>query len=111
MEKSIDKELAGKIKDLQIIEQNLQSIILQKQNLQFEISENSEALDELNSSKGDVYKVVGQIMLKSKKEDLKKDLESKKEVGELRIKNFDKQEASIKDRLAKLREEVMGELK
>lgn len=111
MNKQIDKELAAKIQELQIIEQNMQNILLQKQTLQFELSENSVALEELNSAKDDVYKVVGQIMIKSKKEDLKKDLESKKEVADLRIKNLEKQEKSIKERLTKLREEVMGELK
>lgn len=111
MNKQIDKELAAKIQELQIIEQNMQNILLQKQTLQFELSENSSALEELNSAKDDVYKVVGQIMIKSKKEDLKKDLESKKEVADLRIKNLEKQEKSIKERLTTLREEVMKELK
>ena len=62
-------------------------------------------------AKGNVYKVVGQIMVQSKREDLKKDLESRKEVSELRGKNFDKQEKSLKDRLTRLRDEVMSELK
>jgi len=110
MEKKLSKELTGKIQELQIIEQNLQNMLVQKQTLQFEINEISEALEELKNAKGDTYKVVGQIMVKSEKEDLKKDLESKKEVAELRIKNLEKQEGSIKDRLTKLREEVMGEL-
>ncbi len=111
MEKKVDKELAGKIQELQIIEQNMQNILLQKQSLQFEIGELSEAVSELDNAKGDVFKIVGQIMIKSKKEDLGKDLQSKKEVAELRLKNFEKQEGSIKERLSKLREEVMAGLK
>ncbi|MFC1685977.1 prefoldin subunit beta [Nanoarchaeota archaeon] len=111
MEKQIGKELAAKIQELQLIEQNLQNMIMQKQTLQFELSETSEALEELNNAKGEVYKVVGQIMIKSEKDDLKKDLESKKEVSDLRVKNLEKQENSIKERLTKLRDEVMGELK
>ena len=111
MDKKISKELTEKIQELQIVEQSLQNILMQKQAIQFESNEISEALEELNSAKGNVYKVVGQIMVQSKREDLKKDLESRKEVSELRGKNFDKQEKSLKDRLTRLRDEVMSELK
>jgi len=111
MEKKINKDIANKIQELQMIEQSLQAVIMQRQTLQFELNEASEALDELGSAKGDVFKVVGQIMIKAKKEDLKKDLESKKEIIDLKLKNFDKQEKSLKERLIKLRDEVMGELK
>lgn len=111
MEKKESKDLANKIQELQIIEQSLQTIMLQKQNSQFELSEVSEALEELDSAKGEVYKVVGQIMIKSKKEDLKKDLTEKKEVSELKMKNFDRQEKTLKEKLTKLRNEVMNELK
>lgn len=111
MEKKVNKDIANKIQELQMLEQSLQNIILQKQNSQFELSEVSEALEELNSAKGDVYKIVGQIMIKSKKEDLKKDLDEKKEVSDLKIKNLDRQEKMLKEKLMKLRDEVMNELK
>ena len=111
MDKKISKELTEKIQELQIVEQSLQNILMQKQAIQFESNEISEALEELNSAKGNVYKVVGQIMVQSKREDLKKDLESRKEVSELKIKNFERQEKSLKERLTKLRDEVMKELK
>ena len=110
MEKKINKDIANKIQELQIIEQSLQGVIMQRQTLQFELNESSEALEELGSAKGDVFKVVGQIMIKAKKEDLKKDLESKKEIIDLKLKNFDKQEKTLKERLIKLRDEVMGAL-
>ena len=111
MENKVNKDLANKIQELQIIEQSMQNIIVQKQNLQFEQNEYSEALDGLDEAKGDVYKVVGQIMIKSKKEDLKKELEEKNEVTDLKIKNFERQEKSIKEKLTKLRDEVMSQLK
>lgn len=107
----VNKDLANKIQELQIIEQSLQNILIQKQNLQFEQNEYSEALESLEEAKGDVYKVVGQIMIKSKKEDLKKELEEKNEVADLKIKNFERQEKTVKDKLTKLRDEVMSELK
>ncbi len=111
MEKKVSKDIAARIQELQMLEQSLQNILIQKQNSQFELSEVSEALEELNGAKGEVYKIVGQIMIKSKKEDLKKDLEEKREVSELKIKNFDRQEKMFKEKLTKLRDEVMNELK
>jgi len=110
-EKKISKDVAEKIQELQIIEQSLQAMIMQKQSLQMELSEISEALDELEEAKGDVYKIIGQIMVKSKKEDLKKDLGSRKDIIELKLRNFEKQEKSLKERLTKLRDEVMSELR
>jgi len=107
----VNKDLANKIQELQIIEQSLQNVLIQKQNLQFEQNEYTEALESLEDAKGDVYKVVGQIMIKSNKEDLKKELEEKNEVADLKIKNFERQEKIVKDKLTKLRDEVMGELK
>ena len=106
----ISKDLGKKIQELQLIEQNLQNVLIQKQSSQIELTENSEALTELNKARGDVYKVVGQIMIRSKIDELKKELKDKKEVAELRIKNLEKQESSLKDMLVKLREEVMGKL-
>ena len=50
-------------------------------------------------------------MIKSKKDSLDKEMKDKKNLLELRVKNFDKQEDSLKDRLEKLREEVMKEIK
>ena len=53
-----------KIQQMQFMEQNLQSILMQKQAFQMEISETTSALNEVEKSKDDVYKIVGQLMIK-----------------------------------------------
>ena len=63
----VDKETEKNIQELQILEQNLQSIMMQKQAFQLELSEVENALEELKKSGDEVYKIVGQVMIKAKK--------------------------------------------
>ena len=49
-------------------------------------------------------------MVLSKKADLKSDLDSKKEIIGLRIKNMEKQENQLRDKATKLQDEVMKEM-
>jgi len=110
MEK-IDKDLQEKIQQLQILEQNLQQILMQKQAFQFELNETENALKEVKNTKGDVFKLTGQIMLKTSKEDVEKELSNKQELLKLRTKSIEKQEANFKQEADKLREEVMKKIK
>ncbi len=50
-------------------------------------------------------------MVSSKKEDLKKDLSSKKEMANMRIKSLEKQEDQLKEKATKLQSEVMKNIK
>lgn len=109
--KEIDKETARQIQELQILEQNMQNLLLQKQAFMFELNETDNALEELKNSKDDVYKLVGQIMIKSKKDDVEKDLSNKKNVIDLRVKAIEKQEELIKEQLTKRRDEIIKKLK
>ena len=106
---NISKETEEKITQLQMLEQNLQSFLMQKQNFQTQLSEIKNALEELEKSKVS-YKIVGNVMVLSEKDELKKDLESKKEIIELRIKTLEKQEEKIKEKATKMQEEVMSEM-
>ena len=53
-----------------MIEQNLQSILMQKQSLQLELGEIENALKEIQTAGDDIYKITGQIMIKSSKKDI-----------------------------------------
>jgi prefoldin beta subunit len=106
----LSKEVQEKINELQLLEQNSQSFMLQKQNFQVQLMEVESALKELEKTK-EAYKIVGNIMVSSSKSDLKKDLESKKEMLELRVKSLEKQEEKLKEKSSKLQEEVMLEMK
>ncbi len=109
--KNISKEAEEGIAQLQAIEQNLSNFMMQKQSLQSQLLETENALKELESAKEKVYKIIGTIMIASKKEDLKKDLASKKESLEVRLKTIDKQEERLKKSAEDIQKLVMKEIK
>ena len=106
----MEKETEQKISQLQLFEQSLQNLLIQKQQFQLQLAEIDSALKELETT-DKTYKIVGNIMVLAKKEDLKKDLNEKKEVIELRIKSMEKQEIQIKEKTSKLQEEVLKKIK
>ncbi|MEM0465807.1 MAG: prefoldin subunit beta [Candidatus Pacearchaeota archaeon] len=107
---NIDKETQEKIHELQSFEQNIQSLLIQKQAFQMELSETENALSEIIKTKDDVYKMIGNIMIKTSKENIKKELEQKKELLLLRLKSIENQEEKISKKADELREEVMKKI-
>ena len=105
----VSKETEKKISQLQMLEQGMQSLLMQKQQFQLQQVEIESALKELESV-DEAYKIIGNIMVLSKKSDLETDLASKKEVIELRIKNMEKQENQLREKASKLQAEVLKEM-
>ncbi len=103
---SAEKETEQSIAQLQLIEQSVQNLQSQKQQFQMQLVEIESALKELETAK-ESYKIVGSIMVLSEKSELQKDLESKKSVIDLRIKNIDKQENQLREKSQKIRSKVM----
>lgn len=104
------QETKERIGQLQLLEQNIQNFALQKQQFQSQLFEFESAIKELESTDA-AYKIVGNIMIHSKKDTLKKELEQKKEIAELRIKNLEKQEKQLREKAQKLQDEVLGNMK
>jgi len=100
-----------KIQEMQILEQNLQNILMQKQAFEIELNETTSALKEIEKSGEEVFKIIGQLMIKTEKAKIKKDLENKKNVLELRAKTLGKQESTFTEKLTELREEIMKTMK
>lgn len=107
----VSREIEEKIAQLQLIEQNLQNFLMQKQTFQSQLIEAESALDELKKSKGDTYRIVGNIMVSSTSKNLQKYLDSKIDILELKIKNIEKQESSLKEKFTQLQANVMKDLK
>ncbi len=104
------KETEEKIKQLQVMEYNLQNFLAQKQTFQSQLLEIENALKELEENKEECYKLVGGVLFKEKKEKLIKELKYKKEVIELRIKTLEKQEDKIRSDVNKTQKEVVKEM-
>jgi prefoldin beta subunit len=111
MEKKPSVEDTKKIEELQIAEQSIQNLLVQKQVFQLETVEAKNALDELKKSSGDVFKIVGNLMIKAQKEELEKELIKKKELMELKIKSIGKQEKELREQIEKTRTELLKKLK
>jgi len=98
-----------KVKDLQMIEQNVQNLSLQKQTSQVELNEINNALAEIEKTNDEIYKILGGIMIKTDKTALKKELGEKKKLLELRIQTIEKQEKLVSEKAKKLRSEISQE--
>jgi len=86
---------------LQQMQQNLQSIAVQKQHLESEQLDTERALETLKKA-GDadaVYKAAGSILIKSTKTSLISELEEKKELANTRLTVLSKQEVRVKENL------------
>jgi len=109
--KDLDKETQQKIKELQIIEQSFQQILMQKQAFQMELSETENALSEIAKADDDVFKIVGNIMIKTDKTKTQEELKKKQELLALRLKSIDSQEGDLTKQVEEIRAEVMKKIK
>ena len=91
--------LQEQIMKMQQAQQSLQSIHMQKQQLEMELAESDKALEELKKASDDdpVYKHAGSILIKSNKKDLIAELEERKELANTRSTVLKKQEERVKE--------------
>ncbi len=99
----------SKVNQLQLLQQNMQVIIDQKQLLQNQLAEIDSALDGLKNSEK-AYKIVGHIMIAHPAPALSSSLAEKKEILALRFKHFTAQEEKLKRDLEVLQKEAVKEL-
>lgn len=85
---------------LQVQNQQLQSVLVQKQTLIIQSKEIEKALEEISKEDTqEVYRSVGPILVKADKDKLRKELEEAKEEMELKVKTLEKQETRLKSLL------------
>jgi prefoldin beta subunit len=107
--------LQEQLAKIQQSQQNLQSIMAQKQQIQIEHLETEKALEEIKKAgdNDDVYKHAGSILIKSNKKDLIADLEERLELSKTRSTVLSKQEervkASLKEQESKISEMMKGQ--
>jgi prefoldin beta subunit len=113
-EQQIPPWLQEQVGRLQQLQQNLQSIMLQKQHVESEHLETERALELLLKANDDdiVYKTAGSILVKSDKTTLLSELQEKKELANTRLTVLSKQEVRVKENLkeaeTKIREMLRG---
>ena len=97
------------IQEVQFLEQNLQNLLFQKQAFQMELTETQSALKEIENSQDDSYKLIGQLMIKISKSKIKEELSDKEKILNLKIKNFEKQEKYLSEKLEQIRKQIITE--
>jgi prefoldin beta subunit len=93
--------LQEQIMKLQQSQQNLQSIMSQKQHLEMEKAETEKALEELKkvAENDTVFKHAGTVLIKSTKKELIDELEERQEMAKTRVTVLEKQETRVKESL------------
>ncbi|HEU4445849.1 MAG TPA: prefoldin subunit beta [Nitrososphaeraceae archaeon] len=108
-EQELPPWLREQLSRLQQLQQNLQAIMMQKQQVELEIVETDRALEELKKLEGDnnsIYKGAGPLLIKARKEDVLKELEEKKELSNTRVTVLGKQETRVKDNLKEVENKI-----
>jgi prefoldin beta subunit len=107
-EQELPPWLREQLSRLQQLQQNLQAVMMQKQQVELEIVETDRALEELRKMEGDnaVYKGAGPLLIKTNKDDVLKELEERKELSNTRLTVLGKQEIRIKDNLKEVENKI-----
>jgi len=89
-------------------QQNLQAVMIQKQQVEMELSETEKALQELAkaSDSESIYKFAGNLLIKVAKPDIVKELTEKKELANTRKMVLAKQESRFKDSIKDLQTKI-----
>jgi|TARA_B100001750_G_scaffold94863_1_gene74834 prefoldin beta subunit len=112
-DKQMPPWLQEQITKMQQSQQNLQSIMAQKQQVEMENIEADRALDELKKANNDdqVFKFAGSILIKSDNKTLIDELEEKKELSKTKTIVLTKQEERIKASLQEQEKKIQEMLK
>jgi prefoldin beta subunit len=107
-EQELPPWLREQVARLQQLQQNLQAIMMQKQQVELEVVETDRALEEIRKTgiEDVVYKSAGPLLIKSKKDDVIKELEEKKELSNTRVMVLTKQETRVKDNLKEVENKI-----
>ena len=94
----------------QVYQQQMQSIMAQKETLKVQQLDIKRALEEIGkSAEGQVYKASGPILIKSSAEDVKKELSEKDEFITTRLQTLERSEKKVKEKIEELREKLSKE--
>ncbi len=105
-------EVQERIARLQQLQGMLQSLILQRQRVDIELSETERALRTLEKvlPGSRVFKSAGSILVEMPKEEVLRDLTERKELLEIRSKALEKQESKARERLTSLQQVLQRDL-
>ncbi len=89
-------------------QQNLQAIMVQKQQVELELTEVEKALSELDktTNTASIYKSIGALLVKTNRKDMLKELNERRELGNTRVTVLGKQENRVRDSLKEIQTKI-----
>lgn len=113
MAQKIPPDLEPLLIKAQQLEAQLAQVAKQREIAEAELREIERTLATLEKVPDDatIYKSEGYVLVKVSKEDVKKDLEERKELLEVSLNSLRKQEEKIKEELVKVRKEINMKLR
>lgn len=111
MTAKMNKETQEQIQQLQLLQQRAQIFATQKQQYQLQLTEIDTAIKEIQGTKKPVYKMVGGLLVEKKLNEVKKELSVIQQELQIKIKNLEKQEGTIRKKLADVQRDVAKKIK
>jgi prefoldin beta subunit len=110
MAEQISQETQQKIRQFQEAQQQARILMGQKYQIELQLKEAKNAAEELGKpGANDVYKAVGQILIKSEKDKLLSELKEKIEAYDVRLKTIEKQEKKLVEKMQELQTSLKKE--
>jgi prefoldin beta subunit len=99
----ITEETKNMIAEFQTSQQQLQSVLIQKESLKLQMFDIERALEELGKTKqSNAYKITGQLMVSKPVEEIKNELNQVKEDIDVRVKSLERTEERLNKKLKDL---------
>ncbi|NOZ58992.1 MAG: prefoldin subunit beta [Euryarchaeota archaeon] len=108
MMEQIPPQLQHQLAQFQQLQQQAEAIATQRLQMELQLKEVSRALEEVQKLGDDaeVYRSVGNLLIKSAKDDVESELKDRKETLELRINTLKRQEEKVTSRLKELQAKI-----
>lgn len=106
-------QVQNQLRQLQILQQQLETLMQQKLQIDIMIKDAENALEELSKMEENlaVYKNVGNLIIRADKDKLIKELQDSKETLAIRRKNIESQENKLKEKMEELQNKLQEALK
>lgn len=105
--KGVPEDVNAMVARFQMLQQQLQNTLLQKETLNVNKMELERAVEELGkTAEKTAYKITGNIMVSKPVDELKKDLENTMEAVDIRVKGLEKTEKRLTEQLKDLQKKL-----
>ncbi len=100
---------SNKVQELSLIQQGISQITMKKQELVNQLVEIDNAIEELKKVPK-AYSAIGPILIEKSSEDITKELSTKKEMLNIKIRSFEKQEQRLKQKAEAIQKQVIEDM-